>query len=97
MEDASAIRLYRDAIREFVGGHVSADEFEQRYLALRRQLAQTGVYPKGAAGDILDDLFSDVDAYTSIEPRMSGELNESTLRDAARLAAARLEELLAQR
>jgi Bacterial self-protective colicin-like immunity len=96
MDEARAVSLYREVIAEFVEGRLSADEFEQRYLATRRQVADAGIYPAGEVGDVLDDLFSDVDAYTSLEPRRPDELDEAALRERATAAASQLEKLLGQ-
>jgi hypothetical protein len=94
MDEAQALSLYRKLLSQFVQRHVSADQFEQRYSATRRQVADAGIYPGGEVGDVFDDLFGDVDAYTSLEPRRPDELDEAALRDRAASAAARLEELL---
>ena len=90
--DASVARMldtYRDLIRRFVIGDVSADQFESDYLA------QFKDDPNQVAGDdfdILDELFSDVDDYVN-EPalrRSAGGISGEELRTRARDAYARL-------
>jgi hypothetical protein len=61
---------YRDLMRRFVIGEISADEFETDYLT-RFKDDQNQV--TGTEFDILDGLFADVDEYIS----------DPTLRDSA--------------
>jgi hypothetical protein len=90
--DASVARMldtYRDLIRRFVIGDVSADQFEADYLARFK------ADPNQVAGDefdILDGLFSDVDDYVD-EPalrRSTGGISGDELRARARQAYALL-------
>src|SRR5438046_1166953 len=83
MDELTAVRLYSDLIDAFVSGTINADAFEQRYLGLRRGVAGEGVYPSGEVGEVLDDLFGDVDAYTTLEPRQMDELDAFGLLAAA--------------
>jgi len=90
--DASVSQMlatYRDLIRRFVIGEISADEFETDYLA---RFKDDPNLVTGEEFDILDELFADVDDYVS-DPT----LRESTrgiggeeLRTRAREAYSRL-------
>jgi hypothetical protein len=80
---------YRDLIRRFVIGDISADEFETDYLA-RFKDDRTQV--TGEEFDILDELFADVDDYVS-DPTLrqsTGGISGEELRARARGAYARL-------
>jgi hypothetical protein len=62
---ASASRMlegYRDLVRRFVIGDISADEFEPDYLA---RFKDDPNQVMGQEFDILDELFADVDNYVS--------------------------------
>src|SRR5690242_15167175 len=92
MDEKTAIEM-SDVIDAFVHGRLTADEFEAKYLHARRAVADAGAYPSGEAGEIFDDLFSDVDAYTNLEPREPRDpedLDASGLLAAARRARERL-------
>jgi len=93
MNESTAVRLYSDLIDAFVSRAIAAYEFEQRYLGLHRRIAGKGVYPSGEVGEVLDDLFGDVDAYTTLEPRQTDELDALGLLAAARRAQERLASL----
>jgi self-protective colicin-like immunity protein len=90
--DASVSRMlerYRDLIRRFVMGKMSADEFETDYLA-RFKDDRTQVI--GEEFDILDELFADVDECVS-DPTLresTGGISGEELRARARDAYARL-------
>src|SRR4051794_21311542 len=63
--DAGVSRMletYRDLIRRFVIGDISADEFETDYLVLFKDDPNQVT---GEEFDILDGLFADVDDYVS--------------------------------
>ena len=90
--DASVSRMletYRDLIRRFVIGDISADEFETDYLARFKDDPNQVI---GDEFDILDELFADVDDYVSDPtPREStGGISGEELRARARIAYARL-------
>jgi hypothetical protein len=90
--DASVARMletYRDLIRRFVIGDVSADQFEAEYLARFKDDANQVA---GDEFDVLDELFSDVDDYVD-EPTLrlrTGGISGEELRARARDAYARL-------
>jgi len=90
--DASVSRMlenYRDLIRRFVIGDISADEFETDYLARFKDDPNQVI---GEEFDILDELFADVDDYVS-DPTLresTGGIGGEELRDRARDAYARL-------
>jgi hypothetical protein len=98
MSDASAsvsrmLENYRDLIRRFVIGDISADEFETEYLARFKDDPNQVI---GEEFDILDGLFADVDDYVS-DPTLrestrgiSGDELRARVREAyARLFGAR--------
>lgn len=90
--DASVSRMlekYRDLIRRFVIGDVSADEFATDYLAWFKDDPNQVI---GKEFDILDELFADVDAYVSDPPLRAntGGISGEELRAQARDAYARL-------
>jgi self-protective colicin-like immunity protein len=86
--DGSVSRMlenYRDLIRRFVIGEISADEFETDYLA---RFKHDPNEVTGQEFDILDELFADVDDYVS-DPTLrettdgvSGEDLKARARDA---------------
>jgi hypothetical protein len=90
--DASVSRMlenYRDLIRRFVIGDISADEFERDYLARFKDDPNQVI---GEQFDILDELFADVDDYVS-DPTLresTGGISGEELRARARDAYARL-------
>jgi hypothetical protein len=90
--DASVSRMlegYRDLIRRFAIGEISADEFETDYLARFKDDPNQVV---GEEFDILDELFADVDDYVS-DPTLresAGGISGEELRARARDAYARL-------
>ena len=90
--DASVSRMlegYRDLIRRFAIGEISADEFETDYLARFKDDPNQVV---GEEFDILDELFADVDDYVS-DPTLresAGGISGEELRARARDASARL-------
>lgn len=91
-DDASVSRMletYRDLIRRFAIGEISADEFEADYLA-RFKDDPTQVI--GEEFDILDGLFADVDDYVSDSTLRgrTGGISGEELRGRARDAYARL-------
>jgi hypothetical protein len=83
------LEKYRDLIRRFVTGEISADEFETNYLTRFKD------DPKQVSGeefDILDELFADVDDYVS-DPTLretTGGISAEELRARARDTYARL-------
>lgn len=80
---------YRDLIRRFVIGEVTADEFEVAYLRLFKNDPHQVA---GAEFDILDGLFGDVDDYVS-DPSLrtsTGDIDGEELRARARDVYARL-------
>jgi hypothetical protein len=80
---------YRDLIRRFVIGDISADEFEADYLARFKGDPNQVI---GEEFDILDELFADVDDYGS-DPTLTestGGISGEELRARARDAYARL-------
>jgi hypothetical protein len=80
---------YRDLIRRFAIGEISADEFETDYLARFKDDPNQVV---GEEFDILDELFADVDDYVS-DPTLresAGGISGDELRARARDAYARL-------
>jgi Bacterial self-protective colicin-like immunity len=91
-DDASVSRMlerYRDLIRRFVTGDISADEFETDYLARFKDDPNQVI---GEEFDILDELFADVDDYVS-DPTLresTGGISGEELRARARDAYARL-------
>jgi hypothetical protein len=90
--DARVSRLleqYRDLIRRFVIGDISADRFEMDYLARFKDDPHQVI---GEEFDILDELFADVDDYVS-DPTLresAGGISGEELRARARDAYARL-------
>jgi len=90
--DSSVLRMlenYRDLIRRFVVGDISADEFEVDYLARFKDDPNQVI---GDEFDILDGLFADVDDYVS-DPNLresTGGISGEELRARARDAYARL-------
>lgn len=90
--DASVSRMlenYRDLIRRFVIGDISAEEFERDYLARFKDDPNQVI---GEEFDILDELFADVDDYVS-DPTLresTGGISGEELRARARDAYARL-------
>jgi Bacterial self-protective colicin-like immunity len=90
--DASVSRMlekYRDLIRRFVIGEISADEFETDYLARFKDDPNQVI---GEEFDILDELFADVDDYVS-DPTLresTGGISGEELRARARDAYTRL-------
>jgi hypothetical protein len=94
MEETAAVRKYLALMRQFVTSEISAGEFEQLYITLRRDLAGQGVYPAGDGGELVEDLFADIDAYTALEPRRADELDTEGLRRATDVAMARLKTVL---
>jgi hypothetical protein len=80
---------YRDLIRRFVIGEISADEFETDYLARLKDDPNQVI---GEEFDILDELFADVDDYVS-GPTLresTGGISGEELRARARDAYTRL-------
>lgn len=90
--DASVSRMletYRDSIRRFVIGEISADEFEADYLI---RFKDDPNQVTGEEFDILDELFADVDEYVS-DPTLresAGGISGEELRARARDAYSRL-------
>jgi len=90
--DASVSRMlqnYRDVIRRFVIGDISADEFETDYLTRFKDDPNQVI---GEEFDILDRLFADVDDYVS-DPTVresAGGISGEELRARARDAYTRL-------
>ena len=90
--DASVSRMlenYRDLIRRFVIGDISADEFEAEYLTRFKDDPNQVI---GEEFDILDELFADVDDYVS-DPTLresTGGISGEELRARARDAYSRL-------
>jgi hypothetical protein len=80
---------YRDLVRRFVIGEISADEFETDYLARFKDDPNQVI---GEEFDILDELFADVDDYVS-DPTLresTGGISGEQLRARARDAYTRL-------
>jgi hypothetical protein len=90
--DASVSRMvetYRDLIRRFAIGEISADVFETDFLALFKDDPNQVI---GEEFDILDELFADVDDYVS-DPTLrasTGGISGEELRARARDVYARL-------
>ena len=90
--DASVSRMlekYRDLIRRFVIGKISADEFQTDYLTRFKDDPNQVI---GEQFDILDGLFADVDDYVG-DPTLrksTGGISGEELRARARDAYARL-------
>jgi hypothetical protein len=83
------LERYRDLIRRFVIGDISADEFETHYLTQFKDDPNPVI---GEEFDILDGLFADVDDYVS-DPSLresTGGISGEELRARARDAYARL-------
>lgn len=93
MDESDAVDRYVYVIGAFVTGRITPDRFEQEFIQVRREVAGQGVYPSGEAGEVLDDLFGDVDAYTTLEPRGDDELDAASLLAAAKRAQERLADL----
>ena len=72
-ERSRMLEGYRDLIRRFAIGEISADEFETDYLARFKDDPNQVV---GEEFDILDELFADVDDYVS-DPTLRGALAAS--------------------
>jgi self-protective colicin-like immunity protein len=83
------LERYRDLIRRFVIGDISADEFETNYIARFKDDPNQVI---GKEFDILDELFAEVDAYVSDPPlrESTGGISGEELRARARDAYARL-------
>ncbi|MGH2351044.1 MAG: colicin immunity domain-containing protein [Chloroflexota bacterium] len=91
--DDELIQKYESLIHAFLQGTVSAGEFERRYLATFKA-EQAPLSPP--VFDVLEQLFSDVDAYSpDCRPGEESEfvISESHLRRAAAAALAELERL----
>jgi len=83
------ISRYIRLIEEFVGGDISAPEFERRYLTLFKSDDSASPEPIFL---ILDRLFSDVDSYCSDPSIRDGEdLDDEALRECAEAAYAALQ------
>jgi hypothetical protein len=82
------ISRYTRLIEKFVGGEISAQVFQQRYLPLFK--SDDSAFPEPIFL-ILDKLFSDVDCYCS-DPaiRDSEELDDEQLRECTETAFAAL-------
>ncbi|MBE1548073.1 hypothetical protein GGC64_002081 [Mycobacterium sp. OAS707] len=93
-DEASVSRMlenYRELIRRFVIGDISAVRFETDYLARFKDDPNQVI---GEQFDILDELFADVDDYVS-DPALrerTGGISGEELRARARDAYARLYE-----
>jgi hypothetical protein len=83
------LETYRDLIRRFVIGDISADEFETDYLGRFKDDPNQVI---GEEFDILDGLFADVDDYVSDHTvrQSTGGIRGEELRARARDAYARL-------
>lgn len=83
---------YTNLIGGFLSGTVDVDSFESSYLDMFKNESCT--FSEGVF-DILDSLFSDVDAYCSDESlREIGDLDEQQLRECCREALRKLKETL---
>lgn len=78
------IRSYIDLITDFVGGRLSAGEFESRYLTKFTNDPSDDI---GETFLILDRLFADVDEYNE-NPELRGVhgIDEFTLRERSKTA-----------
>jgi hypothetical protein len=77
------LETYRDLIRCFVIGNISADEFQTDYLA---RFKDGPNQVTGEEFDILDELFADVEDYLS-DPTLrlsTGDICDEELRARAR-------------
>jgi len=83
------LETYRDLIRCFVIGDISADEFETDYLA---RFKDDPNQVTGEEFNILDELFADVEDYSqrSTLRQSTGGIGDEELRARARDAYARL-------
>lgn len=83
---------YAVLLRSFIDGRLDADEFELLYLRMYK--FDPSDWPPELF-DVLDTLFGDVDAYCSDDELRQdvGGLNAAELRQSARLAFSRLEQL----
>ncbi|TLG04686.1 hypothetical protein FEK35_19850 [Nocardia cyriacigeorgica] len=83
------LAVYESAIRSFVVGSSSADDFEARFLALFKN---DKYQVPGPEFDVLDSLFADVDDYVA-DPDLRNEvggIGEQELRERARSVYSRL-------
>ncbi len=86
------MRAYLALIAAFVNAQLTADQFQSIYLTLFKY--DPGGRPE-AIYDVLDALFGDVDAYTAVEDADEPSwIDEAELRARARIALAKLEELV---
>jgi hypothetical protein len=76
---------YLPVLTAFVGGEMSASDFQQHFLALWREDRDAG----RPTGSVLDDLMIGVDCYDE-NPDLIGRIDSSQLREETRDALARL-------
>ncbi len=82
---ADAIAPYRDVLLGFARGEISAEEFEDAYLA--RYLDDPRTEMAFEVFTIVDRFFGDVDAFVSedkLRDRALGDIGPGELRDRAR-------------
>ncbi len=84
------LEKYRELIRQFVVGEISADDFEDQYIKLWYLALDDFLSQISPEAKIISDLFLEVDAYTN-DPPYSTTAEE--LRVSARKALSELLEL----
>jgi hypothetical protein len=89
-----AVEPHRVLIEQFAAGDISADQFEEKYLA---QYKADSTHWDSAVFDILDGLFFDVDDYVGDADLRAeaGGLDRDELRARAQLALRKLDQYLA--
>jgi hypothetical protein len=80
---AAAIQPYRDLLRSFAAGHVSADHFETEYLGIYLNDTSDCSYE---VFKVVDGFFAEVDAYVgdaALRAKTSDGIGPEELRDRA--------------
>ena len=87
------LEKYRELIRQFVSGEISADDFEDRYIKLWYLALDDFLAQISSEAKIISDLFLEVDAYSNDPETLGTEYctTAEELRESARKA---LNELL---
>lgn len=91
-ENLAKLKDYADLIKGYLSNKISVLDFEQKYL---ETFKQDETLWSGEEFAVLNDLFSDLDAFC-YDPtiRSSEDLDEEQLRDRAEIALERLKKLL---
>lgn len=89
----SRLKYYQELIEHFLSGTMPVDEFQLTYLDRFKKEVEL----EEPLFELLDELFADVDSFTSdpqlLEEKPALYLNEATLREKVQRAAARLSDM----